>query len=237
MITLYQPKKGYCYNSDSIFLYLFIGKFIPLKNRKNLELLDVGCGVGVVGLLVQKEFGCKLTAIDKQKQNIFFTQTNARVNALACECIEDDFLTHRFNKRFDLIVSNPPFYHADVIQSQNEHRNISRYNHHLPIKEFIAQAAKLLKPQGRFIFCYDAKQCDSLLVQLHKNKLNIEAMQFVHSKLDNEAKLVFISARSNSRALTKILPPFVVFDKASNYMDEAKLAFEKAGTHSIKCEG
>jgi tRNA1(Val) A37 N6-methylase TrmN6 len=237
LITLYQPKEGYCFNSDSVFLYRFIAKFIGLKNRKNLELLDVGCGVGVVGLLVKKEFGCKLTAIDKQEKNIFFTQTNARVNDLACECIEDDFLTHEFNKHFDVIVSNPPFYHEHVIQSQNEHLNISRYNTHLPVEEFIAKVAKLLKPQGRFIFCYDAKQCDSLLVALHQNKLNVEAMQFVHSKLENEAKLVFICARSNSRALTKILPPFVVFDKNSNYMDEAKLAFEKAGTHSIKCEG
>jgi tRNA1(Val) A37 N6-methylase TrmN6 len=237
LITLYQPKDGYCFNSDSVFLYRFIAKFVPMKNRKNLEVLDVGCGVGVVGLLVTKEFGCKLWAIDKQDKNIFFTQTNARVNNLSCECIEDDFLTHRFDKKFDIIVSNPPFYHEHVIQSQNEHLNISRYNTHLPVDGFIEKAAKLLKPQGRFIFCYDAKQCDSLLVQLHKNKLNVEAMQFVHSKLENDAKLVFISARNNSRALTKILPPFVVFDKDSNYMDEAKLAFEKAGTHSIKCEG
>lgn len=237
MITLYQSNSGYCFNSDSIFLYHFIGKFIPLKNRKNLEILDVGCGVGVVGLLLKKEFGCQLYAIDKQEQNIFYTQTNARVNALECETICGDFCEYGFEKKYDFIVSNPPFYDSAVIQSQDSHLNISRYNHHLPLQKFIQKAASLLKPQGRFIFCYDAKQCDRLIVALFQNKLNIEAMQFVHSKIDNEAKLVFITARSNSKAMTKILPPFIVFDKDSNYNDEAKLAFEKAATHSIKCEG
>lgn len=234
MITLYQPQKGYCFNSDSVFLYHYIGRFIGLKNRKNLHILDVGCGVGVVGLLLQKEFGCRLTSIDKQEKNIFYTQTNARVNKLNTEAICNDFLSFAFGEKFDLIVSNPPFYDSNVIQSNNEHLNISRYNHHLPIEKFIAKAAKILKPQGRFIFCYDAKQCDLLLTQLHHNKLNVEAMQFVHSKSENEAKLVFITARSNSKSLTKILPPFIVFDNESNYNAQAKLAFEKAGTHSIK---
>jgi len=236
LITLYQSNSGYCFNSDSVFLYYFIAKFIPLKNRKNLEILDVGCGVGVVGLLLQKEFGCRLSAIDKQEKNIFFTKINARVNALACETICADFCEYKFKKKYDFIVSNPPFYDSAVIQSQNLHLNISRYSHHLPLQQFIQKAASLLKPHGRLIFCYDAKQCDKLLLELHHNKLNVEAMQFLHSKIDNDAKLVFINARANSKSLTKILPPFIVFDKDSNYNDEAKLAFKKAATHSIKCE-
>ena len=235
-MTLYQPSSGYCFNSDSIFLYHFAGKFIPLKNRKKLHILDVGCGVGVVGLLLQREFQTKLTGIDKQKSNLFYAQKNADINNLEYTTIEADFCSYSFDKHYDIIVSNPPFYDSSVIQSSDEHLNISRYNHHLPLKALIAKVAKVLKPQGRFIFCYDAKQCDSLIVELKKHKLNIEALQFVHSKLQNGAKLVFICARSQSKSLTQVLPPFIVFDSDSNYNQEAKQAFAKAQTHSIKCE-
>ena len=44
-MLLYQPQEGYCYNSDSIFLYDFISSFNP-RGR----MLDVGAGCGVVGL-------------------------------------------------------------------------------------------------------------------------------------------------------------------------------------------
>jgi tRNA1(Val) A37 N6-methylase TrmN6 len=66
------------------------------------------------------------------------------------------------------------------------------------------------------------------------NSINPEKIQFVHSKLDRESKLVMIAARMNSRSMTQILPPFVVFDDKSIYREKAQKAFKKAGTNSIK---
>ncbi|MFA9374886.1 MAG: methyltransferase, partial [Poseidonibacter sp.] len=45
-MVLYQPKDGYCYNSDTHFLYNFIVQ--SLKKFKNIkgELLDIGSGSG-----------------------------------------------------------------------------------------------------------------------------------------------------------------------------------------------
>ncbi len=93
----------------------------------------------------------------------------------------------------------------------------------------------MLKHQGRFIFCYDAKQVDTLICLLKENGLNIEAMQFVHPKADKEAKLVFISARDCSKSMTKVLAPYIVFDQNGEYTPKAKEAFAKAATHSVKC--
>jgi len=131
-------------------------------------------------------------------------------------------------------LSNPPFYDQNVTQSQNEHLNIARYAQHLPIETLIAKVKKVLKPRGRFIFCYDAKQVDKLLHSLIENKINPEQIRFVHSKIDRDSKLVMIAARMNSKSMMKILPPLVVFDAQSNYNAEAQKAFEKAGTNSIK---
>jgi len=43
-----------------------------------------------------------------------------------------------------------------------------------------------------------------------------------------------IAARNNSKSMTQILPPFVVFDDDSVYREKAMEAFENANTHSIK---
>jgi len=228
-LYLYQPTQGYAYNSDSIFLYSFISQFKP----KGL-LLDVGCGVGIVSLLVSRDFDLSTTIIDKQESMLTYAKHNYTINNLEVESYLGDFIQFSEDKKFDFIVSNPPFYDENVIQSENEHLNIARYAHHLPIPEFISKVKKLLRPRGRFIFCYDAKQIDRLLSALKENKINPEVICFVHSKIDRESKLVMISARMNSKSLTKITPPFIVFDEESNYLKQAEEAFRKANTHSIK---
>jgi len=48
-LFIYQEKGGYCYNSDTLFLYDFICK----KGIRG-NVLDVGCGCGILGLLIKE---------------------------------------------------------------------------------------------------------------------------------------------------------------------------------------
>jgi tRNA1(Val) A37 N6-methylase TrmN6 len=228
-VFLYQPTKGYSYNSDSIFLYDFISSFEP-RGR----VLDVGCGVGIISLLLTRDFNIKTTIIDKQKSMLQYAKQNFKINNLEAKSYLGDFIESKIEGEFDFIVSNPPFYSSSVIQSEDERINISRYSHHLPINEFIKKVKSTLRPRGRFIFCYDAKQIDILLYTLLKYKINPEVLRFLHSKIDRDSKLVMIMARANSKSMMKIVPPLIVFDSSSNYSNEAKEAFIKASTHSIK---
>jgi len=229
-VFLYQPTSGYCYNSDSIFLYDFISQFMPKG-----KLLDVGCGVGIISLLLTRDFQVETTIIDKQEKMLSYATHNFAINGLDVTSFLGDFVTDlQTDERFDFIVSNPPFYDPRVTQSEDTHLNIARYAHHLPIERFIRRVKTFLKPKGWFIFCYDAKQIDLLMYHLKENGINPEKVQFVHSKIDRESKLVMIAARNNSKSMTQVLPPFVVFDEQSNYLPKAMGAFKKANTHSIK---
>ncbi len=228
-LYLYQPTKGYAYNSDSIFLYDFISFFQPKGS-----LLDVGCGVGIISLLLTRDFNLETTIIDKQKLMLKYAEHNYELNQLKVESYLGDFIELLDNKKYDFVVSNPPFYDSNVKQSENEHLNIARYSHHLPIELFIAKVKKVLNPRGRFIFCYDAKQVDRLLHTLIENNINPEVIRFVHSKIDRDSKLVMIAARMNSKSMMRVMPPLIVFDENSKYNEEAKNVFKKAGTNSIK---
>lgn len=226
---LYQPSSGYAYNSDSIFLYDFISHFKPKGS-----LLDVGCGVGIISLLLTRDFNLQTSVVDKQEIMLKYATHNYKLNNLEVNPTLGDFTQLKEETKFDYVISNPPFYDQNVTQSQNEHLNIARYAQHLPIEPFVAKVKKILKPRGYFIFCYDAKQVDKLLHALITHKINPEKIRFVHSKIDRDSKLVMIAARMNSKSMMKILPPLIVFDEQSNYNTEAKKAFEKAGTNSIK---
>lgn len=226
---LYQPTSGYCYNSDSIFLYDFIGTFQPKGS-----LLDVGCGVGIISLLLSRDFTLQTSIIDKQEKMINYARHNYALNQLQVKSYHEDFIKFEAEEKFDYIISNPPFYDSRVTQSENTHLNIARYAHHLPVEDFIKKVKKLLKPRGYFIFCYDAKQVDLLVYHLTLCGINVEKIQFVHSKIDRDSKLVMIAARMGSKSMTQIVAPFVVFDDNSVYRERAKEVFLKANTHSIK---
>ena len=236
-LILYQPQNGYCYNSDTHFLYNFICKNLEIYKNIKGELLDIGSGSGILGLLVAREFEkLNLNQCEIQKSFQFLTQKNSEVNGIKNRLHKGSILDYEFDMLFDYVVSNPPFYHSDVIKSENESLKIARYNDSMPLDKFIFKTSKILKSGGKFFFCYDAKQLDKIIDNINKTKLNIEAIQFLHPNATKEASLVMIYARAGSKSQLKILPPLIMFEHNGEFKDEVNEIYKKCSTHSIKCE-
>jgi len=230
-MLLYQPESGYCYNSDSIFLYDFINRFKP-KGR----VLDVGAGCGVVGLLVARDNkNVSLEAVEKQEIFISYAKKNAEVNKIEYKLHESDFLDFICEKKYDYVISNPPFYPEGVQKSENEMLFHARYNVNLPLDAFFKKVSQILNPHSHFIFCYDATQFSNICVALQRVKMRVVDVQFVHPKVDRVASLVMIHARNGSRAQMQVLPPFISFDGLQQ-SEQALKIYKKASTQSIKCQ-
>ena len=230
-MLLYQPDSGYCYNSDSIFLYDFIDSFNPKG-----KVLDVGAGCGVVGLLVARDNKkVELEAVEKQQQFVEYATINARVNKIDYKIHKCDFIEFDETKKYDYIISNPPFYHDGASRSEDEMLFNARYNINLPLRDFFKKVSKLLNPKAHFIFCYDASQFGLICAELDRVKLRVVDVQFVHPKVDRKASLVMIHARNSSKSFMKVWPPFISF-VGSEFSSEAQTIYEKAKTQSIKCQ-
>lgn len=227
---------GYCYNSDTHFLYNFVCE--NMKKFKNVkgELLDIGSGSGILGLLVSREYpNLNLNQCELQKTFQFFSLKNSETNKQKTNLFKGSFLEINFEKQFDICVSNPPFYHSNVVKSENENLKIARYNDSMPLEDFIRKSSQLLKNSGKLFFCYDVKQINEILLFLNKYKLNLEALQFVHPKNSKDASLILVYARKNSKSLTKILKPLFVFDDLE-FTSDVKEIYKKSSTHSIKVD-
>ncbi|WP_033916021.1 tRNA1(Val) (adenine(37)-N6)-methyltransferase [Campylobacter sputorum] len=228
-MKLFQEKEGYRYNSDTVMLYHFITK---LKGN----VLDVGCGCGVLGLLLKRDFSnISLTMIDILQTNINMAIKNANENNIKADIISGNFLDMNEDVKFDYIVSNPPFYHDGAIKSKNLHKNFSRYSSNLNLQNFLEKSFKILKPNGTLIFCYDAKQINEIFFLLRNLKFNTNKVQFVHPKATKNSKLVLIEARKNSKSLCEILPPIFV-NCDDGYSSLAKEIFAKADLLSVDYE-
>jgi len=225
-MILYQPKNGYCYNSDTLFLYDFITNF-PIKKN----VLEVGAGCGVLGLLVARDFQINLTVIEIQETMVKFIEKNSKYNQIEVEIINDDLLNCKFNKKFEYIISNPPFYPSNK-KSDNKIKQIARYDENLPMKEFFEKVNSILTEQGEFIFCYEASRFDEVTKMLPK-PLKIIDVKFVYPKKEKFANLVMIRAKRHAKSMIKFHTPIFNFDN-DEFSIEAKKVYKKANTKSIK---
>lgn len=230
-MTLHQPESGYCYNSDSLYLYDFISRFTPKG-----ELLDVGAGCGVLGLLLARDFEkVKLSAVEKQALFIDYIQKNALENEIECTLYHSNLLDLDEHKKYDFIVSNPPFYPEGVQKSKDEMLQHARYASSLPMDDFFSKVSRLLKPHSHFVFCYDPTAFGDICTALAKVKMRVCDVRFIHPKAEKKASLVMVHARNGSKAMMQVLPPLVAMDSGA-YTSEAKEIFSKSNTQSIKCQ-
>lgn len=232
ILKIYQLHDGYCYNSDSLFLYDFAKNFI--KNKSTL--LEIGSGSGVVGLLCAREFDTHITMIEIDPHMAFLSKINAISAKINADIVCEDFLKFDASQRFDMIISNPPFYRLGIIGAKNNRIKIARNEEFLPFEKFCLRAKKMLKAQGSLVFCYDAKESHRVFHTLKDIGFNPEIARFVHPRVDKDATLLLCKARINTKSSLKILPPLITHRSSSQLdnTDEVKKIYKDTNTYSIK---
>lgn len=115
-------------------------------------ILDVGCGSGIVTLMLAQRTQALITGIDIQPESI----VEARENALASPFAEritlmcQDLLTYTPPTPFDCIVSNPPYYEEDTPSPVAETNTAKHTMGSLTFEDLAGHATRLLKDDGLF---------------------------------------------------------------------------------------
>jgi 16S rRNA (guanine1207-N2)-methyltransferase len=85
----------------------------PLHGR----LADVGCGYGVIGIVLAKIYGLRLTAVDVNPAAVELTRFNCTLNGIAAEVIESDCFggLSAADCRLSTVVVNPPIHAGKAV--------------------------------------------------------------------------------------------------------------------------
>ena len=252
-MKLFQLKDGYRYNSDSLFLWDFARKNCSFKASQSL--LDVGCGCGILGLLLARDFNCALSCIDIQPQNCELAQINAQANDIKASIICADFFkdweggnsagnskensvgnsagNFRIpSQGFERIICNPPFYDFGG-ENKNAHKNTSRNASSFDISAFASKCSKLLAPKGELVLCYDARLVDRLLQALLEAGLKPIKLAFLHSKPSKPANVVLVVAKKGAKSPLCVFGSLFACNESGTHSDFAKEVFIKADLISV----
>lgn len=137
-------------------------------------VLDIGTGSGLIALmLAQRSEKINIEAIDIDQdainQALFNAKNSPYRDRIKCEHRDLNSWVENYKNKYDLIVSNPPFF-IDSMKSPNDQRTLARHTDTLQIDDLIKKASCLLTETGVFaiIFPFEhkkellniAKQCN-----------------------------------------------------------------------------
>jgi tRNA1Val (adenine37-N6)-methyltransferase len=135
-------------NTDGIIL----GAWADVSNIKNA--LDIGTGTGVIALMIaQRAAEAKVIGIDIDDNSCIEAQENVSASMFAERVKIGNISVQDFsnitNDKFDLIISNPPFFTGGTF-SANENKANVRHTIKLPHGDLLKAVNILLAPDGRF---------------------------------------------------------------------------------------
>ncbi|MBE6286668.1 MAG: methyltransferase domain-containing protein [Mediterranea massiliensis] len=127
---------------------VLLGAWVPLDRYK--DILDVGTGTGLIALqLAQRKEDAHIVAIEVDEEASKQAQENVDLSPWSnrIEVVCQDFCTFETNRKFDLIVSNPPYF-VNALHSPDEQRNMARHVGKLNYEQLFSRATLLLHQQG-----------------------------------------------------------------------------------------
>ncbi len=88
---------------------ILLEEILKKVNNDNLDILDVGCGYGFIGVSTARILNAHVTMCDVNKRALHLAKKNAENNSVGnlCQVIESNIYENITNK-YDLIITNPP---------------------------------------------------------------------------------------------------------------------------------
>lgn len=121
-----------------------------LPTPERMKILDVGCGCGVIALMLAQRFPkAIIEGIDIDPASVEEASLNAEKSPWSERVAfkEADFLEMKSEGEYDLIVSNPPFFDSGVNDTSSS-RMTARHQKSLPLKSLLEKSSKLLMNRG-----------------------------------------------------------------------------------------
>ena len=216
-----QKKDGFCFGMDAVLL----SGFAAVKEGE--RALDLGCGTGIIPLLLEaKTRGRHFTGLEIQREMADMAARSVRLNRLEdkIDIIEGDIKeAGRIfgGASFYVVTANPPYMNdSHGLKNPDLPRAIARHEVLCTLQDVVREAAKVLRPGGRFYLVHRPRRLIEIITELAGYGLEPKRLKFVHPFADREAKMVLIEAARGGRSFVRVEKPLIVFRERGIYTDE-----------------
>jgi tRNA1Val (adenine37-N6)-methyltransferase len=216
-----QRARGHRHSVDDVLTAHFALRMAPGATT----VLDLGTGIGGVGLLVLWGLGreAMLVAIEAQPISYRLLLANIAGNGLAArvEPHLGDLRELADARRFPLVTGSPPYFPADAgivpADSQKAH---ARFELRGDVRDYARAAARHLTDDGAFVFCFPFPQRARAIAAVADAGLALTATRDVIPRASLRPLFTLFACHRRAEAPPHEEPPLVVRDEAGDLTDE-----------------
>lgn len=216
-----QNEDAFCFGMDAVLL----SGFASVKTGE--RVLDLGTGTGIIPILLEaKTEGEHFTGLEIQADMVDMAERSVRLNRLEAKI---DIVRGNIKEAgqlfggasFDVVTSNPPYMNDNHgLKNPDLPKAIARHEVLCRLEDVVREAAKTLRPGGRFYMVHRPHRLIEIITELTKYKLEPKRMKFVHPFVDKEANMVLIEAVRGGGSMLKLEKPLIVYKEQGVYTDE-----------------
>ena len=216
-----QDPRKFCFGMDAVLLSGFA------RVKKGEKVLDMGTGTGIIPvLLASKTVGEHFTGLEIQEECAEMAARSVKYNNL-----EDRVSIRQGDIKeavsifgaasFHVVTCNPPYMTGSHgIVNPELPKAIARHEILCSFEDVAREAAKVLRPGGRFYLVHRPFRLAEIITTLVKYKLEPKRMQLVYPYVDKEPNMVLLEACRGGRSRMTVEKPLIVYKEPGVYMDE-----------------
>jgi tRNA1Val (adenine37-N6)-methyltransferase len=135
--------------TDSCLFGAWVASLIERMEINPETILDIGAGTGLLSLMLAQKSGACIDAVEIEHNAFEQAAENAQASPWKnqIKIFNADIKKWNTPLKYDLIISNPPFYENDLLP-EDDGKNISKHSTKLNLEELIVTAKERLSKDG-----------------------------------------------------------------------------------------
>lgn len=191
--TVYHDRCAMKVTTDSCFFGAWAAEQIRKEQLKIKSVLDIGTGTGLLSLMIAQKNEADIDAVEidheasqQAKENIEMSQWKKQIHIF-----NEDILSFQPAKKYDCIISNPPFY-ENQLASDIPKKNIAHHSKQLTLADVVAIIKANLKKGGLFFLLYPFKRNKEMERLFDANELSAIDSIFLSQSLKHSPFRVLV---------------------------------------------
>ena len=139
------------------------------------KILDIGTGTGLLALMLAQKSSAKIDAVEIEENAFDQASENFAESPWASrlKVINADIKEFTPQEKYDLILSNPPFFENDL-KSAAHTKNLAKHTDGLLLKDLLLAIERLLKKHGKFALLLPAHRAKEFIILAENAKFYLE---------------------------------------------------------------
>lgn len=223
-IQIIQSPTIFSYSLDAVLLAYFT--YVPI-NKGNI--LDLCTGNGVIPFLLSQKTKGQIVGLEIQSRLVNMARRSVLLNNLQerINIVEGDLKEEQPNLKqsnYEVVTCNPPYFTTPqkTEHNQNEFLTIARHEVCCTLEDVVKACKLYVKPGGKVSIVHRPERLVDMITLFRKYRIEPKRVQFVYSKMANEANTLLIEGIRDGKPGLKILPPLYIYNDDGTYTKKAR---------------